>query len=223
MASSRRRNTPRRTRRGPTRRGRNRRAIFSKLQHVADNAPLRCNMPKDPPALNSSNSTANILAIRVIAGTAATWTDPALGEMAQLVLEVKPATNGKITAYSFTPALLHAGICGRFGFDKAVNAEYALIKVQYWGPTATQLNGKEIRPTLSVDTQTISGGITINDVGTQFNRATLGVSLPVMYWYDRASPNKLFTLAPDLSLSWSAGQELGILYLTVSRKAFKSL
>lgn len=225
MASSRRRNTTRSRRRAVPRRNRNRRALFSKLQHVASNAPLRCNMPKDPPALNSTLTSSHIIPIRVIAAGNTKLDPPTLGDTGQLSLAIAPATAGKITAFSFTTAHLHDLVCGRFGFDKAVNAEYALLKVQYWGPTATQLAGKEIRPTLSVDTQTISGGISITDTGTEINRATLGVSIPVMFWYDKGAASKLFTVAPDQSNQWASATptEFGALYVTVSRKAYKSL
>lgn len=155
-------------------------------------------------------------------GTSTTSTAPGLGEMGQIV--VKTSASAAPDPWTFDTAFLHAGVCGRFGLDKAAHAELALLKVQYWGPTATQLTGKELRPILIVDSQTIGGGITITDVGTQIHRACLGVTNPVQYWYVSTDTSKLASIRVDQA-AWNpaANTEAGILYLSVARKAFKGL
>jgi hypothetical protein len=220
MVANRRRNNSRQSRRASSRR-KPRRAISRKLQLVAQNTPVRCNMPNDPPTLTSSITTSHIIPYRLVSGPVDAVTHPKLGETG--LITVKTDKNVLVPNPLYIHVdLLHKGVCGRFGFTQSANAEYALAKVQYWGPTAAQLEGKEATPILTVDTQTASGGITVTDIGTQLHRAKLGVSLPLLRWYHSSSTEHLATISIDQT-SWDTGKEAGVLYLSVQRKSFRRL
>lgn len=211
---NRRRNTNNRRRTG--------RRIASRITKIATNAPMRANLPADPPALNATNTSSHIIPMAVdiaSSGTAVVQTLPGYGGIGRYTTY---ATTGSIVTVGITINNLHKAVCSRYGFDVDVAAEYALRKVAYWGPTAAQQGStRDIRPSLIVDMGTVSGGICVNDVGTEMHRARCGVTLPVSYWYPSTSTTEYILLKPDQAASYAdVTMPLGYLYLTVERKGF---
>lgn len=238
MVANRLKRTPRRRQRIPRRRSN--KNMRSQLQRVADNAPVRCSLPRDPPQLTSSLTTFHTLAFDVLIGYTESTTPktdyfyPKLAESGDIVVYLTN-TNYIPTPILITPNVIHLGTCGRFGFNGNDNAEYALLKVRYWGPTNEQQQpeGKlrrEVSPLLIVDCPTISGGITVQDRGTQLHRAALGVSYPVQYWYEKGVQvplskllvsSRAYISPSDISsISKTAKVSAGVLYLSVARRAF---
>lgn len=238
MVANRLKRAPRRRQRIPRRRSN--KNMRSQLQRVADNAPVRCNLSRDPPQLTSSLITFHSLAFDVLIGYTETaspsskYQYPKLAESGDIVVYLTNKNNIP-TPILITPNNLHLGICGRFGFNGNDNAEYALLKVRYWGPTNEQQQpeGKlrrEVSPLLIVDCPTISGGVTVQDRGTQLHRAALGVSYPVQYWYEKGVQVPLaklhvssrpYLINTDVSsISKEAELAAGVLYLSVARRAF---
>lgn len=209
---TRRRNTPRRNRK-----------FSSKLQHVSNNAPMQCNLPSDPPALNSTQISDHKVTIRMLSLSSAstdTLTAGGLGYDAKWTTYY--ASGVGMVSLDITPAKIHSLVCSRFGFNSSLTADYAINKLQAWGATAAQLpTGQQLVGI--VDNATISGGISVVDTGTQTQRARVGVSIPAKYWFASSSTAILCRVQPDQNAVASIAAEMGIVHLSVSRRCFVTL
>lgn len=191
-------------------------------------------MPKDPPAVTSSLLTFHTLVYDVQLTKydqhKGTNIVPPTYADSGVINTYITSGNSIPTAIQINPNDIHKGVCGRFGFKDNVNAEYALLKVRYWGPTNEQQQpmGKlqrEATSLLTVDVPTISGGVTVQDRGTQQHRACLGVTYPVQYWYEMGTSISLLRLLPSVRgyiepANIESTAALGVLYLSVARRGF---
>lgn len=204
------------------RRTKPRRSNIGKLNQIASNAAVRCRLPRDPPTLSSSPLTSHILPLKIkLTKGDPTIYQPAFGEIGLVTSHID--ASGKPQPITASTKSLANSIASRFGFNPNVFAEYALAKVAYWGPTCTQLDHREMRPSLTVDDQTFGGGITVNDVGSASHRACLGITIPFKRWYSKDNDDSIIRLSLDLDAGWDDGHEMGIIYITMMRRSHPNM
>lgn len=195
-----------------------------KLDRVANNAPMRCNVPFDPPQLNCTQIADHIIPYKLASlttGTAVTVTPPpSIGRPGTITVPWD-TTNKKLFTVSITATDIHKAVVGRFGYGSAAS-EYAVNKIRFWAATAGQTGYLEQTPLLVVDSANVSGGLSVSDTGTFTRRAKIGVSIPIKIWYANSSTVSLMKLNPDVNLTAASASEQGWLYLSVSRRCMPS-
>lgn len=224
------RNSIRTSRRTGPRRNRRRRGVraaFSRTERVSNNKPVQCRVPSDPFPLSSTLEVSLILPIKILLSEAATpgaetWNYGTLGSVTTVVVYTSPPTssdaNGKPPALPIIASDLTNIMATRFGLNASANAEIAVKKVQYWGPTKSQVQD-DLIPELVVNTSTISGGKAVTDVGTEMHRARCGITNPFITWIaSDDSSTVLFTVYPSqIGLAITGTIEGGWLYVSVQR------
>lgn len=193
------------------------------IARVSNNAPLRCSVPNDPPQIISSLITNHLVPFRLIGtstGTANEVTNLGLGKHSSISVAFDKTSKSYFNI-NITTSFINKATCARFGFTDTMS-DYSLNKIQFWAATAGQSGYQEQTPLLIVDSQSVSGGISVSDIGTMTRRAKLGVSIPFKVWYRANANATLATLQPDLNSQSSTDHELGWLVLSVTRRCAPS-
>lgn len=200
--------------------------LSRQLNHLVARQVMRTRIPRDPPPLKRGYDLRMKLPINVYTGLTTGFL--AFGDLDHpAVYSLQPDSNHLVTAMTVTVQQI-AAIVKAQGFNATTcYLEWALLKVQAWGPPTSPQRSYTSR--LTVDTGADTNALTVTDTGTATNRPAISLSAPFESWFCGGSKTTevLIRFDPDViapqvwtsqtAKRWDAKDpvDLGTLHLTV--------
>lgn len=170
------------------------------LQRITTRCPLRCRVPRDPPALpryvdchqrvqiSFAYMPGNNNAGFVSHGN---FTYPALYRVK--LNDTKDKETGVVQTVKLRMIDIASCLKALVGAGTTCWLEISLLKIMAWGPIST----RTVSSSLTVDVGLDSGASTIIDTNSPVARSHLGLTIPHRVWYCSDSTQEVIAFNPD--------------------------